>query len=59
MQGLISEREPDRLGRSDTAVILLRKMFMREVRKNLDGEPLKPWNWPHNLKAEPQFVEAP
>ena len=59
MQRPISEREPDRLGRSDAAVIVLRKMYMREVRKMLNGEPIKPWKWPSELKAEPQFVEAP
>jgi 5,5'-dehydrodivanillate O-demethylase len=50
-QDLISAREPDRLGSSDVGVILLRKLYTREIRKMLAGEPLKPWTWPRDLRA--------
>jgi 5,5'-dehydrodivanillate O-demethylase len=55
LQRPISEREPDRLGRSDTAVILLRKLYTREIRKLLAGEELTPWVWPRDLRAAPQI----
>jgi hypothetical protein len=55
MQRRISDREPDRLGRSDVAVILLRRVYMREIRNMLVGEPLKEWAWSHDLQAVPQI----
>jgi 5,5'-dehydrodivanillate O-demethylase len=58
MQRPISEREPDRLGRSDTALILLRKMWMREIRNMLAGEPMKEWTWPADLRAISQMPES-
>lgn len=57
LQRPISEREPDRLGRSDTAVILLRKLYTREIRKLIAGEPLKTWTWPRDLRAVPQIAD--
>ena len=55
-QDLISEREPDRLGRSDAAVIVLRKIYMREIRKMLAKEPMIEWTWPKGLRAVPQIA---
>jgi 5,5'-dehydrodivanillate O-demethylase len=42
-QGAIAPREADRLGRSDVGVILLRKLWSREMRALAEGQPLKPW----------------
>jgi 5,5'-dehydrodivanillate O-demethylase len=44
-QGVIADRERERLGRSDKAVILLRKIWERELRALADGRPLKQWRW--------------
>jgi 5,5'-dehydrodivanillate O-demethylase len=46
----IGERPADRLGRGDFAVILLRKIFSRELQALANGEPLKAWHWPHDLQ---------
>ena len=54
-QRLISEREPDRLGHSDAGLIVLRKIYRREVRKLLAGEPLKTWKWPQDLMVDTGF----
>jgi len=50
-QRSISEREPDRLGHSDAGVIALRKIYRREIRKLIAGEPLKAWQWPRDLEV--------
>lgn len=50
----MSEREPDRLGRSDAPVILLRRIYAREMRAFTRGEPVKDWAWPRDLRAVPQ-----
>jgi 5,5'-dehydrodivanillate O-demethylase len=47
----MSERPPDRLGRSDVQVILLRKIWTRELQALAAGAPLKNWNWPANLSV--------
>ncbi len=42
-QGRIADRGNERLGRSDAAIILWRKMLARELAKLAQGEPLKTW----------------
>lgn len=42
-QGRIADRSHERLGRSDTAIILWRKMLSRELRALAEGGPLKRW----------------
>ena len=42
-QGRIADRDQDRLGRSDTAIILWRKMLARELRALAEGRPTKKW----------------
>ena len=51
-QGLIANRERERLGQSDKIVIMLRKLWSREMAKLDAGEPLKKWRWPGHLKLE-------
>lgn len=46
------QRPPDRLGRGDVAIILLRKMLRRELRALESGTPLKEWRWPADLSAQ-------
>lgn len=42
-QGAIADRAHERLGRSDVGVILLRKIWTRELRALAEGQPLKKW----------------
>lgn len=48
-QAPLHERPPDRLGRSDVQVILLRKIWARELRALAAGGELKKWNCPADL----------
>jgi 5,5'-dehydrodivanillate O-demethylase oxygenase subunit len=50
-QGAIQDRTQERLGRSDLLVILLRKIFTRELRAFAEGQPLKQWTRPPGLVA--------
>jgi 5,5'-dehydrodivanillate O-demethylase len=45
----MDRRLPDRLGRSDVTMILLRKIWMRELRALAAGNPVKEWPWPADL----------
>ena len=42
-QGTIADRSNERLGRVDVGVILLRKIWERELRALAEGRPLKQW----------------
>jgi 5,5'-dehydrodivanillate O-demethylase oxygenase subunit len=42
-QGTLADRTHERLGRSDAAVILLRKLWLRELRALAEGRPLTRW----------------
>ncbi|HLH23016.1 MAG TPA: Rieske (2Fe-2S) protein, partial [Chloroflexota bacterium] len=50
-QGAIADREHERLGRSDVAVILLRKLWARELAALAEGRPLKQWTRSAQLVA--------
>jgi len=50
-QGAIPDRDSERLGRSDAAVILMRKIWLRELRALAEGRPLKTWSCPEGLLA--------
>jgi len=50
-QGKIADRQHERLGRSDTAIILLRQIWERELRALAAGQPLTPWTRPADLRA--------
>ena len=50
-QGAIPDRDVERLGRSDTAIILMRKIWLRELRALAEGRPLKTWALPEGLLA--------
>jgi 5,5'-dehydrodivanillate O-demethylase len=39
------------LGRSDVAIILMRKIWLRELRALAEGRPLKTWSLPATLLA--------
>jgi 5,5'-dehydrodivanillate O-demethylase oxygenase subunit len=42
-QGTIADRSDERLGRTDVGVILLRKLWQRELKALAEGRPLKQW----------------
>ena len=49
-QGAITDRKRDRLGQSDKGIILLRKIWERELRALAEDRPLKAWSRPkHRL----------
>ncbi|HEY7062183.1 MAG TPA: hypothetical protein VII06_11935 [Chloroflexota bacterium] len=50
-QGAIADRVNERLGRSDVAIILLRKIYQRELQALREGRPLKAWARPARLEA--------
>jgi len=50
-QGAIPDRQRERLGRADVAVILVRQIWRRELRALADGKPLKIWSRPERLVA--------
>ena len=51
MMGVIADRTNERLGRSDVAVILLRKLWARELEALARGKPLKAWSRPAQLEV--------
>ncbi len=63
-QGRITERSKDRLGQSDKGIILLRKIWERELRALAEGRPLKAWSRPKepldlavtNIRETAEFV---
>ena len=44
-QARIQDRSNERLGRTDVGVILMRKLWSRELRAFQDGKPLKTWRY--------------
>lgn len=50
-QGQIPDRASDRLGRSDELIILLRKIWLRELSALAEGRPAKSWVQPEQLAA--------
>ena len=48
-QGGIADRSDERLGRMDVGVILLRKLWERELKALAEGKPLKQWVIPERL----------
>ena len=57
---LHDDRGSERLGRSDRAVVLLRKLYEREIGQLLAGRPIKRWRYPrHKLVLGFQPKAAP
>lgn len=50
-QGMIADRPNEHLGRTDTGVIMLRKIWERELSRLAHGRPLKQWRRPERLSA--------
>jgi 5,5'-dehydrodivanillate O-demethylase len=56
-QGRVADRRRERLGRSDSGVIVFRQLWERELRALAAGRPLKAWTRPPHLV--PSFTPAP
>jgi len=50
-QGSIADHADYHLGRNDVVVILLRKLWERELRALAEGKPLKQWKPPASLSG--------
>jgi 5,5'-dehydrodivanillate O-demethylase len=50
-QGAITDRTTEHLGMSDAGVVLLRKIWLRELRSIANGEPLTPFTGSVDLRA--------
>jgi 5,5'-dehydrodivanillate O-demethylase len=50
-QGANPDRDGERWGRSDAAIILMWKIWLRELRALAEGRPLKRWTCPEGLLA--------
>jgi phenylpropionate dioxygenase-like ring-hydroxylating dioxygenase large terminal subunit len=57
-QGVIADREHELLGRSDVGVVLVRRLWLRELKALAEGRPLKPWQWRSNIAATVGVVDA-
>jgi hypothetical protein len=49
-QGRITERTDEQLGRSDAAIVVLRRLWQRELRAFAEGKPTKRWVRTADLK---------
>lgn len=58
-QGVIADRNQYRLGRSDVGVILLHKLWERELRALAEGRPLKQWRRPADMVPTKWLASAP
>lgn len=56
-QGAIPNRRNDYLGRSDTGVVMLRRIWQRELAALAAGTPLKEWKRPSHLVATNGLAE--
>jgi 5,5'-dehydrodivanillate O-demethylase len=54
--GPIETRPPDRLGRGDANVIMYRRIWLRELTKFANGEPVKNWKYdPEKIKPHSDY----
>ena len=51
-QGVVADRKAENLGRSDRAIGLLRRIWLREMRALEEGKPLKPWRRSTDAKLQ-------
>jgi phenylpropionate dioxygenase-like ring-hydroxylating dioxygenase large terminal subunit len=50
-QGVIADRVNEYLGRSDVGIVLLRRLWLRELDALAAGKPTKQWHWSSGLDA--------
>jgi 5,5'-dehydrodivanillate O-demethylase len=54
-QGVIRDEPADHLGRSDAGVVMLRRLWARELRALADGEPPKQWVIPKRIEMTADY----
>ena len=52
-QGRLTDRSKEHLGQSDAGIVVLRQVWMRELRNLANGETLKQWSIPPSLRQIP------
>jgi phenylpropionate dioxygenase-like ring-hydroxylating dioxygenase large terminal subunit len=57
-QGVIADRENEYLGRSDVGIVLLRRIWLRELDALASGRPLKSWRRSEDVAATVGVVGA-
>jgi 5,5'-dehydrodivanillate O-demethylase len=57
-QGVIADRENEYLGRSDVCIVLLRRLWLRELDALAADRPVKSWRWGEDLSATVGVVGA-
>ncbi|HLY64870.1 MAG TPA: hypothetical protein VKU60_04985, partial [Chloroflexota bacterium] len=55
-QGAIADREHEHLGRNDAGMILVRKLWQRELHALAGAQPLKDWREPDGVADMHQVV---
>lgn len=55
-QGVIADRESERLGRSDVGIIILRKLWSAELRALAEGKALRHWRRPEGVYPAPGAI---
>lgn len=58
-QGPYELRKQENLGRSDTPLILQRKIWIRELQALADGAPLTPWNRSDRIRQLISYSHVP
>lgn len=53
-QGVIADREHERLGRQDQGILFLRRIWSRELRALAEGAPLTGWTRPPHMVPTPR-----
>jgi 5,5'-dehydrodivanillate O-demethylase len=51
-QGVIANRHAEHLGRTDAGVVMLRRIFSRELHALAEGRPTKPWTMSKLIPAD-------
>jgi len=57
-QGIIADRDHENLGRSDLGVVVLRRIWAREMQAMQEGRPLKQWHRPADFSFEESVFSA-
>jgi 5,5'-dehydrodivanillate O-demethylase len=54
-QGAVANHAGERLGRMDAGILLVRKLWQRELRAMAEGKPMKTWQRTAELNPPPEM----
>jgi 5,5'-dehydrodivanillate O-demethylase len=57
-QGRITDRTKEHLGESDAGIVMLRAIWSREMRRLVEGQPLKQWAIPPSMAGHEGLARA-